>query len=150
MAPKPWISIPYIKIYLETKYRPNRRIFVFWRPFWIQNGCHSKPTMEINSQHHNLLGNQISPKSEDFSIWQPFCTLVTMATVAILNFSNLQKLPHTTVDIPTKWIIIWLPNHGYQFPTSKFTWKPNIAQIGGFLHFGVHFGFKMAIIANQR
>jgi hypothetical protein len=22
--------------------------------------------MDINSQHHNLLGNQISPKSEDF------------------------------------------------------------------------------------
>jgi hypothetical protein len=25
--------------------------------------------MDINSQHHNLLGNQISPKSEDFCIW---------------------------------------------------------------------------------
>jgi hypothetical protein len=33
---------------------------------------HTKPTMDINSQHHNLLGNQISPKSEDFSIWRPF------------------------------------------------------------------------------
>jgi hypothetical protein len=44
------------------------------------------------------------------------------------------------VDIPTKWIIIWLPNHGYQFPTSKSTWKPNFAQIGGFLYFGGHFG----------
>ena len=68
MAPKPWISIPNIKIYLETKFRTNRRIFVFWRLFWIQNGRHSKPTMDINSQHHNLLGNQISPKSEDFCI----------------------------------------------------------------------------------
>ena len=46
---------------------------------------HSKPTMNINSQHHNLLGNQISPKSEDFCIWLPFCTLVTMATAAILK-----------------------------------------------------------------
>ena len=36
---------------------------------------HSKPTMDINLQHHNLLGNQISPKSEDFCIWRPFCTL---------------------------------------------------------------------------
>ena len=36
----------------------------------------------INSQHQNLLGNQISPKSEDFCIWRPFCTLVTMATAA--------------------------------------------------------------------
>ena len=31
-----------------------------------------------------------------------FCTLVTMATAAILNFFQPQKLPHTTVDIPTK------------------------------------------------
>jgi hypothetical protein len=97
---------------------------------------HSKPTMTINSQHHNLLGNQISPKSEDFCIWQPFYTLVTMATATILIFFNPpQKLPHTTKDIPTKWIIIWLPNHGYhQFPTSKSTWKPNFAQIGRFLY----------------
>jgi len=47
-------------------------------------------------------------------------------------------------------IIIWLPNHGYQFPTSKSTWKPNFAQIGGFMYFGGHFGFKMPTIANQR
>ena len=72
MAPKPWISIPNIKIYLETKFRPNRRIFAFWQPFWIQNGRNSKPTMDINSQHHNLLGNQISPKSEIFVFWRPF------------------------------------------------------------------------------
>ena len=91
MAPKPWISIPNIKIYLETKFRPNRRIFVFWWPFWIQNGCHSKSTMNINSLHHNLLGNQISPKSEDFCIWRPFCTLVTMVTATILNFCNTPK-----------------------------------------------------------
>ena len=47
--------------------------------------------MNINSQHHNLLGNQISPKSEDFCIWWPFCTLVTMATAAILNFFQPPK-----------------------------------------------------------
>jgi hypothetical protein len=34
-------------------------------------------------------------------------------------------------------------------PFSKSTWKPNFAQIGGFLYFGGHFGFKMAAIANQ-
>ena len=38
-----WISIRNIIIYLETKFFPNRRIFVFWPPFWIQNGRHSKP-----------------------------------------------------------------------------------------------------------
>ena len=39
-------------------------------------GCHgndgqfenSTQTMDINSQHHNILGNQISPKSDDFCI----------------------------------------------------------------------------------
>ena len=36
-----------------------------------------------------------------------FCTLVTMATVAILNFFNPQKLPHTTVDILTKFYEVW-------------------------------------------
>ena len=95
---------------------------------------HSKPTMNINSQHHNLLGNQISPKSQNFCIWRPFCTLVTMATTANLNLLTPppKKLPHTTVDIPKKWIIIWLPNYEYQFPTSKSTWKQNFAEIGGF------------------
>ena len=39
------ISIRNIIIYLETKFRPNRRIFVLWRPFLVQNhrGHHSKP-----------------------------------------------------------------------------------------------------------
>ena len=38
-----WISIRKKKIYLETKFCPNRRIFVFWQTFWIQNGRHSTP-----------------------------------------------------------------------------------------------------------
>ena len=37
-----------------------------------------------------------------WSEFKIFCTLVTMATATILNFFNPQKLPHTTVDIPTK------------------------------------------------
>jgi hypothetical protein len=88
--------------------------------------------MNINSQHHNLLGNQISPKSEDFFIWRPFYTLVTMATAAILIFFQPPKAATYYGDIPTKWIVIWLSNHGYQFPTSKSTWKSNFAQIGRF------------------
>ena len=91
IANQRWISIRNIIIYLEAKFRPNRRIVVFWWPFWIQNVCHSKSTMNINSLHHNLLGIQISPKSEDFCIWRPFCTLVTMVTAAILNFCNTSK-----------------------------------------------------------
>jgi hypothetical protein len=73
--------------------------------------------MDINSQHHNLLGNQILPKSEDFCIWWPFCTLVTMAKAAILNFFNPQKLPHTTVDIPTNFHEVW-------WKESKFFLNP--------------------------
>jgi hypothetical protein len=57
--------------------------------------------MDINSQHHNLLGNQISPKSEDFCFWWPFCTLVTMATAAILNLFNPPKSCHTL-----RWIFL--------------------------------------------
>ena len=37
----------------------------------------------------------------------------------------------------------------YQFARALSTWKPNFAQIEGFLYFGGHFGFKMATIANQ-
>ena len=95
MAPKPWISIPNIKIYLEINF------FVFWQPLWIQNGHHSKPTMNINSQHHHHLhGNQISSKSEIFCIWRPICTLVTMATATILNFFQHPKSCHTL-----RWIL---------------------------------------------
>jgi hypothetical protein len=39
---------------------------------------------------------------EFWSEFNTFCTLVTMAMAAILNLFNPQKLPHTTVDIPTK------------------------------------------------
>ena len=28
---------------METKFRPNRRIFVLWRPFLVQNDHHRKP-----------------------------------------------------------------------------------------------------------
>ena len=93
------------------------RIFVFWRPFWIQNGHHSKPTMNINSQHHNLLGNQISPKSEDFCIWWPFCTLVTMATAAILNFFQPSK--------STKFHEVWRKESKLFFksPLFLFPWQ---------------------------
>jgi hypothetical protein len=80
---------------LETKFRPNRRIFVFWR--------HSKPTIKINSQHHILPGNQISPKSEDFCIWWPFCTLVTMAMAAISNFF---QPPHPKSCHTLRWIFL--------------------------------------------
>jgi hypothetical protein len=121
IANQRWISIRNIIIYLETKFRPNRRIFLFWWPFWIQNqnGRHSKPTMNINLQHHNLLRNQISPKSEDFCIWRPFCTLVTMATVTILI-----NPPKATVDIPTKFHEVrWKESKKIINPPFLFPWQ---------------------------
>jgi hypothetical protein len=45
---------------------------------------------------------QVSKGSTVRSEFNIFCTLVTMATAAIFYFFNTQKLPHTTVDIPTK------------------------------------------------
>ena len=45
---------------------------------------------------------QVSKGSAVWSEFNILCTLITMATVAILNFFNPQKLPHTTMDIPTK------------------------------------------------
>ena len=101
--PTKWIIIwlpnhgyqfPTSKSTWKSNFAQNRRIFVFWRSSWIQKGRHSKPTMAINSQHHNLLGNQISPKSEDFYNWRPFCTLVTMATAAISNCFQPPKSCH--------------------------------------------------------
>ena len=86
IANQRWISIRNIIICLETKCRPNRRIFYLAAILYL--GYHG------NGRHFG-------------------------------GFFNPQKLPHTMVDIPTKWIIIWLPNHGYQFPTSKSTWKQN-------------------------
>ena len=71
-----------------TRVRQN-----FWK-ISSNSEHHSKPTMNINSQHHNLLGNQMSPKSEDFCIWWPFYTLVTMVMAAILNCFNPPKSCH--------------------------------------------------------
>ena len=55
----------------------------------------------------DVTGSIIAKLCEVWSEFNIFCTLVTMATAAILNFFPLpppppQKLPHTTVDIPTK------------------------------------------------
>jgi hypothetical protein len=49
--------IPHFKILLDINFHWNRRPLTIWRP-----------TMDINLQHHNLLGNQISSQSEDFCI----------------------------------------------------------------------------------
>jgi hypothetical protein len=58
------ISIRNIIIYLETKFRPNLEDFCILGVILDSKWRHSKPTKDINSQHHNLLGNKISCKSE--------------------------------------------------------------------------------------
>jgi hypothetical protein len=50
----------------------------------------------------DVTGTITAKMCEVWSEFNIFCTLVTMATVTILNFFNPQKLPHNTVDILTK------------------------------------------------
>jgi hypothetical protein len=50
----------------------------------------------------DVTGNITAKLCEVWSEFNIFCTLVTMTTAAILIIFNPQKLPHTTVDIPTK------------------------------------------------
>ena len=50
----------------------------------------------------DVTGNITAKICEVWSEFNIFSTLVTMGAAAILNFFNPQKLPHTTVDILTK------------------------------------------------
>jgi hypothetical protein len=50
----------------------------------------------------DVTGNITAKLCEVGSEFNIFCTLVTMATATILNLFTPQQLPHTTVDIPTK------------------------------------------------
>jgi hypothetical protein len=50
----------------------------------------------------DVTGNITAKLSEVWNKFNNFCRLFTMATSTILNCFNAQKLPHTTVDIPTK------------------------------------------------
>jgi hypothetical protein len=138
-----------ILIMLETKFRPNRRIFAFWRPFLVQNGHHSKPKWSsygaacltpckypfpLKSVHFwifndffnfyigthfemaailKILKTKSTTLSDDLFLCQAskgsavrfefniFCTLVTMATAAILNLFNPPKSCHTL-----RWIFL--------------------------------------------
>jgi hypothetical protein len=53
----------------------------------------------------DVTGNITAKLCEVWSEFNIFCVLVTMATAAILNFSNPKKLPHT--------------NGGYSYKVSK-------------------------------
>jgi hypothetical protein len=111
---------------------------------------HSKPTMNINSEHHNLLEDQISPKSEDFYIWRPFYTLVSMATAAILNLFNPPKATTYYGGYSYKVDHNMAPKPWISIPNIKIYLETKFRPNRGFLYFGNHFAFKMATIANQR
>ena len=55
----------------------------------------------------DVTGNITAKLCEAWSEFKKNCTLVTMATATILNLFNPQKLPHTTVDISTKFHEVW-------------------------------------------
>ena len=65
------VATPVILKFLSLKIMCTHVRQNFWK-FSSNSEHHSKPTMNINSQHHNLLGNQISPKLEDFLTLCPF------------------------------------------------------------------------------
>jgi hypothetical protein len=135
---------------LETKFRPNRRIFVFWRPFLVQNGHHSKPKWSpygtaclipckypfpLKSVNFWILndflifyigGHFENFKKQRTQLWVMiyFCVKFQKDPLYCLNltfftpwipwqqppfwiFFNLQKLPHTMVDILTKFHEVW-------------------------------------------
>jgi hypothetical protein len=71
--------------------------------------------MDINSQHHNLLGNKILPKSEDFCIlapilnpkWLPYQTKMvaiwcSMSYSLVAAFGGLEKIKMAAVAMVTK------------------------------------------------
>ena len=53
--------------------------------------------------HVDVTGNITAKICEVWSEFNIFYILVTMGTASILNVFNPQKLPHTTVDISTKY-----------------------------------------------
>jgi hypothetical protein len=55
-----------------------------------------------STQDVDLTGNITAKICEVLSEFNIFCILVTMAMATILNLFNPLKLPHTMVDIPTK------------------------------------------------
>jgi hypothetical protein len=135
---------------LGNQISPNSEIFVFWRSFWIQNGRHSKPKWsQYGAAYLTPCKYPFSLKSFHFWIvndflkflyWRPFwkflkqrAQLWVMIYFCVkfqkdpqfgvnLTFfapwlpwqrppfwiySTPQKLPHTTVDIPTKLHEVW-------------------------------------------
>ena len=92
MTPKQWISICNIIIYLETKCCPNRRIFVFWQPFWIQNGRHSKPKWSPYG------GACLTPCKYPFPLKPPFLNLKQFIFIYFFFILKILKTKSTTLS----------------------------------------------------
>jgi hypothetical protein len=88
-------------------------LFIFWifnNLFWFYIGSNFEMAaiLRILKTKSTTLSDdlflcQVSKGSAVRREFNFFCTMVTMATAAILNFFNPQKLPHTTVDIHEVW-----------------------------------------------
>ena len=97
----------------------NLFIFEFLTIFWI---FILAAILKILKTKNTTLSDdlflcQVSKGSAVWSEFNIFCTLFTMTMAAILNFFNPSKLPHTTVDIPTKFHEVW-------WKESKFILNP--------------------------
>ena len=126
MALKRWISIRYIIIYLETKFRQNRRIFVFWRPFLVQNGHHSKPKWSPYGAACLIPCKYPFPlKSAHFWIFNDFFNFY------FENFNNKEhkKLPHTTVDILSKFHEVWWKESKKKMLIPLFSFYGNCGKV---------------------
>jgi hypothetical protein len=66
-----------------------------WKPRYQNNGVLRFFLAYLIQLNVDVTGNITAKLCEVGSEFNIFCTLVTMAMAAILNF---QKLPHTTVD----------------------------------------------------
>jgi hypothetical protein len=92
-------------IYLETKVHPNRSIFVFWRPFCIQNGRHSKPKWSpLNIHFHwNLFIFEFFTIYFDFILAAILKIFKTKSTTLTVDIETAKTLNLTQRWVTTLW-----------------------------------------------
>ena len=88
----------------KLKKKKKSPLFYFSRQLWQSLSCRFRFFLAyLVPLDVDVTGNITANMCELWSEFNIFWTLVTMATATILNFFQPpQKLPHTTVDIPTK------------------------------------------------
>ena len=150
---------------LGNQISPKSEVFVFWRSFWIQNGCHSKPKwsqygaacltpckypFQLKSFNfwifNDFLNFYIGGHFENFNddlflcqvskgsaVWSEFnicCTLVTMATAAILKFFNLPKAAthYGGYFYKVSWSLMKGIQNNFKFKSPLFCFHGNCAK----------------------